>query len=55
MELFYLDTSAAAKRYIAESGSLWVKSLLNKASFPLVVSSCLLRVEMITPTSTPDR
>ncbi len=48
MEFYYLDTSAAAKRYIAEPGSAWIRSILDSASLSLIVSSRLLRVEMIS-------
>jgi predicted nucleic acid-binding protein len=43
---YYLDTSALVKRYIDETGSAWLRALVNPAFFPVLVVSQLLIVEM---------
>lgn len=39
MALYFLDTSALVKRYVAESGSAWVMALCDPASGHVVVIS----------------
>lgn len=46
MTLFYVDTSALAKRYIIETGSSWVISWIEPSSGNLIVMSKLTFVEM---------
>lgn len=48
MNVYYLDTSAAAKRYVTETGSHWIKLILQTAASSLIITSRLLRVEMIS-------
>jgi len=45
MSTYYLDTSAAVKLYVNESGSDWLRWLLSAPS-QIVLSSYLLRVEI---------
>jgi len=43
---YYLDTSALVKRYIDETGSAWLRALVDPALSPVLVVSQLLIVEM---------
>lgn len=45
--LLYLDTSALVKTYVNESGSAWIRDLIDSDS-PIVIVSHLLVVEMIS-------
>lgn len=46
MSNYYLDTSALVKRYIDETGSAWLRALVDPALSPVLVVSQLLIVEM---------
>ena len=46
MSDYYLDTSALVKRYIDETGSVWLRALVDPALYPVLVVSQLLIVEM---------
>ncbi len=46
MSNYYLDTSALVKRYINETGSAWLRALVDPALSPMLVVSQLLIVEM---------
>ncbi len=46
MKHYYLDTSAAIKLYVTESGTMWLRELLMANSEVEVVSSQLLQVEL---------
>ena len=45
MSLFYLDTSALVKRYLAEVGSAWVVALTDPSSGQTIVTAELAQVE----------
>jgi len=45
MSVFYLDTSALVKVYVAETGSAWVRTLLAFDRTPTVFTSHLAVVE----------
>ncbi len=46
MSNYYLDTSALVKRYINETGSAWLRALVDPALSPVLIVSQLLIVEM---------
>jgi len=46
MSQYYLDSSAAVKLYVAETGADWLRQLLLREPPVAVVSSQLLRVEL---------
>jgi hypothetical protein len=46
MVAYYLDTSAAVKLYVAETGHTWLRQQLQTTPLPVVVTSHLLRVEI---------
>ncbi|MEW5958023.1 MAG: type II toxin-antitoxin system VapC family toxin, partial [Chloroflexota bacterium] len=46
MSHYYLDSSAAVKLYVAETGSDWLRDLLLVEPPVAVLSSQLLRVEL---------
>lgn len=46
MSNYYLDTSALVKRYIDETGSAWLRALVDPALSPMLVVSQLPIVEM---------
>ena len=46
MSNYYLDTSALVKRYVDETGSAWLRALVDPALSPVLVVSQLLIVEM---------
>ena len=48
MTAYFADTSAVAKRYIAESGSKWVNGWIKPAAGNVIVISDLAKVEMIS-------
>lgn len=48
MEVYYLDTSAAVKRYVDEVGSDWLRTRVDPARYPLLIASQLLIVEMVS-------
>ena len=52
---FFVDTSALGKRYIAETGSIWLRSLLNPATGNKVVIARTTAVEMIAAISRRER
>ena len=47
MASYYLDTSALAKRYIAEAGSSWVNGLFDPALANHLQIAAITPVEMI--------
>lgn len=59
MSLYYLDTSALVKRYIDETGSQWLRAIIDTAEallstqlpVPEVISAlnCLVREELLAP------
>jgi len=46
MPIYFLDSSALAKRYVAELGSNWVKSICNPAARNVIACSNLTEVEV---------
>ena len=48
MSLFFVDTSAVAKRYITETGSAWVRSWAQPTTHNIIVISDLAAVEMFS-------
>ena len=48
MSVYYLDTSAAVKRYVDETGSDWIRNLIDAEPPHLLVSSRLLQIEIIS-------
>lgn len=46
MPAYYLDTSALVKRYVAESGSAWVRQVTDPASGNALYTSRLTAVEI---------
>ena len=45
--MFFVDTSALAKRYVAEVGSTWVRQQVRPSAQNRIVVADLLRVEML--------
>ena len=41
MVIYYLDTSALGKRYVSETGSVWLRDLLAPAHQAVVVTTQL--------------
>ena len=48
MTTFFVDTSALSKRYIVETGTIWVRSWINPLAGNVVVFSELAIVEMFS-------
>jgi predicted nucleic acid-binding protein len=48
LSIFFVDTSALAKRYLSEVGSGWVKTLVRPAAHNRTVVAELARVEMFS-------
>lgn len=48
MSLFFVDTSAPAKRYVAETGSLWVRSWILPKFGNQIVISRITSVEIVS-------
>lgn len=48
MVVYYFDTSAMLKWYLNETGSAWLRQLLATTQPPVIVTSQLLVVEMIS-------
>lgn len=48
MTIFFLDTSALAKRYVPEIGSSWIRSLTTDMSENAIVISRLSTVEFVS-------
>lgn len=46
MSIYYLDTSALAKRYLRESGSRWVDALMDPAAGNRILTAEIARVEV---------
>jgi uncharacterized protein len=46
VSVFFVDTSALAKRYITESGSVWVRSWIQPAQHNQIILAETARVEM---------
>lgn len=46
MTAYYLDTSALVKRYVEETGSLWLRALLNASPRPSIILAHLVIVEI---------
>jgi predicted nucleic acid-binding protein len=46
MPIYFLDSSALAKRYVAEAGSNWVKSICNPNARNIIACSNLMEVEV---------
>ena len=46
MNIYYLDASALVKRYVNETGSNWIRSLLERQ--PLLFSSRMVIIEVIS-------
>jgi predicted nucleic acid-binding protein len=47
LSIYFVDTSALAKRYVSEPGSAWVQSWIDPASGHLTIISALSTVEFI--------
>ncbi|HVU12516.1 MAG TPA: type II toxin-antitoxin system VapC family toxin [Phototrophicaceae bacterium] len=48
MSALYVDTSALIKRYMTESGSNWIKTLLNPANGNVIIVCDLTAVEVFS-------
>ncbi len=48
MSSYFLDTSALIKRYLNETGSTWIKSLIDLSSGHVIVVSDLTAVEVFS-------
>ncbi len=48
MSSYYLDTSALIKRYLGETGSIWIKNLVDLAAGHVIVVSDLTAVEVFS-------
>jgi predicted nucleic acid-binding protein len=46
MSVYYLDTSAAVKLYVVETGSAWLRHQIETDQPPIVLSCALLQVEI---------
>ncbi|MDZ4719332.1 MAG: type II toxin-antitoxin system VapC family toxin [Roseiflexaceae bacterium] len=46
MSFFYLDSSALAKRYLLEAGTLWVRSVVDPAASNVIIVAEITRVEV---------
>jgi hypothetical protein len=46
VSVYFLDTSALVKRYIDETGSAWLRAIVDPALSPFLVISQLLVVEV---------
>lgn len=46
MSAYFLDTSALVKRYVDETGSVWLRAIVDRALSPFLVISQLLVVEV---------
>jgi uncharacterized protein len=55
MTIYYLDASAIAKRYLQESGSLWVTELWKRAGEISLFSAALVNVEVVCALSRAQR
>ena len=55
MSNYYLDTSALVKRYIDETGSAWLRALVDPALSPMLVVSQLLIDESEEASSESER
>ena len=55
MTIYYLDASAIAKRYLQESGSLWVTALWTRAGEISLFSAALVNVEVVCALSRAQR
>ncbi len=43
--VFYFDTSALVKRYVAETGSVWVTGLCRLSTDNLIATACIAKAE----------
>lgn len=48
MSVYYLDASALVKRYVAEPGSSWLRSLLSSSQVQLAFTSRMTIIEVIS-------
>ncbi len=48
MSVYYLDASALVKRYVAETGSAWLRSLLSSPQVQLAFTSRMTIIEVIS-------
>ncbi len=48
MAVYFLDTSALVKRYVAETGTVWVTSLMVPAAGNLLYLARLTAVEVVS-------
>ena len=55
MSIYFLDTSALAKRYIGEVGSTWVQNLIRRSSGNTTVISELSTIEFVSLLSRRQR
>jgi predicted nucleic acid-binding protein len=53
--VYFVDTSALSKRYIAETGSLWVQSVLKPATGAIVYIVRITAVELISAITRRER
>jgi hypothetical protein len=49
LSIFFVDTSALAKRYLSEVGSAWVKTWIRPAAHNRIVVAELACIEMFSP------
>jgi hypothetical protein len=58
MPAYYFDTSALAKRYVVEVGSVWVQAIVTEQSGQMIYTSVLTQSELVSalhPTLTLHR
>lgn len=55
MSNYYLDTSALAKRYLTETGSLWIRTLVDPMAGNVIIASDLSGVEFFSTLARRER
>ena len=55
MRVYFADSSALAKRYVAEVGTVWLRSLLDPATGAVVVIARITAVELIAALTRRER
>lgn len=55
MPVYFSDTSALAKRYVAETGTGWIRGLLDPATGNVVILARITAVELIAAISRRER
>ncbi|MDB5174073.1 MAG: hypothetical protein JWN51_2846 [Phycisphaerales bacterium] len=55
MAIYFLDSSALVKRYVAEAGSAWVKSLFNPSVRNIIGAAVITGVEVVAAVARRQR